>query len=118
MRMSEIPIEGQPPVDGYAPGGFRIAGLWHAGHVLLLPGGVTRVEGLEAGLDAAIAAGDALDLLLLGQGPDIAPVPAALRSRAEAGGLALEPMATPSACRTYNVLLTEDRRVGALLLAL
>ena len=31
-------------------------------------------------------------------------------------GLAVEPMASPAACRTYNVLLSEGRRVAVALL--
>ncbi|HKX10772.1 MAG TPA: Mth938-like domain-containing protein, partial [Stellaceae bacterium] len=31
-------------------------------------------------------------------------------------GISLEPMDTGAACRTYNVLLGEDRRVAAALL--
>jgi uncharacterized protein len=38
------------------------------------------------------------------------------RAFAEAG-LALEPMDTGAACRTYNVLLAEGRSVGAALTA-
>ena len=30
MRMIEIDYEAQPPIDGYGPGGFRVAGNWHA----------------------------------------------------------------------------------------
>ena len=41
---------------------------------------------------------------------------AALRAAMKAGGIALEAMDTGAACRTYNVLLGEDRRVAAALL--
>jgi uncharacterized protein len=49
----------------------------------------------------------------------MAPPPegfAAARSRLEAAGPGVELMATPSACRTYNVLLAEGRRVAAALM--
>ena len=39
MRMIEIDYEAQPPIDGYGPGGFRVAGDWHEGGLLLLPSG-------------------------------------------------------------------------------
>jgi uncharacterized protein len=38
------------------------------------------------------------------------------RARLEAAGSGVELMATPSACRTYNVLLAEGRRVAAALM--
>jgi uncharacterized protein len=41
-----------------------------------------------------------------------------VRAALEAAGIGVETMATPSACRTYNVLLAEDRRVAAALVAL
>ena len=44
------------------------------------------------------------------------PVAAALRTALKARGIALEAMETGAACRTYNVLLAEDRRVAAALL--
>ena len=44
------------------------------------------------------------------------PVAASLRAWLKSGGIALEAMDTGAACRTYNVLLAEDRRVAAALL--
>ena len=51
-----------------------------------------------------------------GTGAEIAHVPAGLRAALEAAGLGVEAMASPAACRTYNVLLAEGRRVGVALL--
>jgi len=47
---------------------------------------------------------------------EVFPAAAVRRAFAEAG-LALEPMDTGAACRTYNVLLAEGRPVGAALIA-
>ena len=58
----------------------------------------------------------ALDVLLIGMGAEIAHIPSALRDRLEAAGLGVEVMSSPQACRTYNVLLGEGRRVGLALL--
>jgi uncharacterized protein len=49
-------------------------------------------------------------------GTEIAHPPTAFRKAVEAAGVGVEPMASPQACRTYNVLLSEGRRVGAALL--
>ncbi|MEO1317177.1 MAG: MTH938/NDUFAF3 family protein, partial [Pseudomonadota bacterium] len=43
-------------------------------------------------------------------------VPRDWRLALEQAGQGLEHMATPAACRTYNVLLSEDRRVAVVLL--
>ncbi len=117
MRMIEIDYEAQPPIDGYGPGGFRIAGDWHDGALLILPGGLSGMSGLTLSeLSPVLSDPGALDVLLIGQGPDIAVLSQDIRAALEQAGVGIEVMATPSACRPYNVLLTEDRRVGAALL--
>jgi uncharacterized protein len=45
-------------------------------------------------------------------GSEIAHLPHALRSALESAGIGAEVMSSPQACRTYNVLLGEGRRVG------
>ena len=65
---------------------------------------------------APIIAHGGVELLLLGLGRRMAPVAASLRAWFKSGGIALEAMDTGAACRTYNVLLAEDRRVAAALL--
>ena len=57
-----------------------------------------------------------IDVLLLGMGAAIAPVPRGFRDALEAAGIGVEPMSSPAACRTYNVLLGEGRRIAAALL--
>lgn len=117
MRMIEIDYEAQPPIDGYGPGGFRIAGEWHEGGVLVMLQGPQPLS--DVTVDAfgpVLAAAADLDVVLVGMGADIAPLPAEVRSALEDAGLGYETMSTPSACRTYNVLLTEDRRVAVALL--
>jgi uncharacterized protein len=120
MRMTEIPMEGQRPVDGYGLGGFRVDGAWHEGSLILLPSGILPLGGAPSAetLAPVLAAAEALDVLLVGTGAEIAPLPRPLRTALEAAGIGVEVMSTPSACRTYNVLLTEQRRVGAALVAL
>jgi uncharacterized protein len=123
MRVSEIRFEGPRPIDSYFAGGFRIAGALHHGSVLLVGGEVLAwpVEGLgqldAAALRPAFERAEAFDVLLIGVGAEIAPLPLALRQALEEHGLGAEIMATPSACRTYNVLLSEGRRVAAALIA-
>jgi uncharacterized protein len=119
MKMNEIPFEGQRPVDGYGPGGFRIAGKWHEGSLMLGPDGVAAVETplTPAALAPVVALAARIDVVLIGQGAEIAALPARLRVLMEEAGIGVEVMSTPSACRTYNVLLAEDRRVAAVLIA-
>ena len=63
------------------------------------------------------AAEEPTDILLIGCGARFGPPPAGLREALRAAGIALEWMDTGAACRTFNVLLAEDRRVVAALIA-
>ncbi len=63
----------------------------------------------------AVAA--AIEILLIGCGPRLARVPEDLRQALREAGVAVEPMDTGAACRTYNLLTAEDRPVAAALIA-
>lgn len=55
--------------------------------------------------------------MIVGCGKTFFPPPEAARAVAKAAGVALEWMDTGAACRTFNVLLGEERRVAAALIA-
>jgi len=109
-------------VQSYGPGWFLVSGVRHRGSILITAERVVALEAtsLDAIDEAALAplfeAG--VDLVLLGTGGRFAVPPAGLLQALRARGIAFEPMTTPAACRTYNLLLAEERRVGAVLLAL
>jgi uncharacterized protein len=115
MRLNEIRYDAGPPVDGYGPGFFRIGGQVWQGAVLVLPGSARAWGGWEdtAGLIAAAAQ---VDVVLVGTGAATAHPPATFRRVLEQAGLGVEPMASPAACRTWNVLLSEGRRVALAML--
>ena len=58
-----------------------------------------------------------IEILLVGCGRDLRPLPAALRSVLRDARISADPMSTGAAVRTYNVLLAEDRAVAAALIA-
>lgn len=115
MRINEVKFEEMKPVDGYGPGFFRVGGEVHEGPLALLPSGPARWHGLPE-IDTFLAVAGEIDVVFFGTGAEISALPADLRGRLEAAGLGVEIMATPSACRTYNVLLSEGRRVAAALM--
>jgi len=116
-RLSEVTFWGAQarPIDGYGPGFFRVGGDLIKGAALVLPSGPTIWNGYDDTRPLRRAAGQ-LDIVFIGTGAGMERVPAGFREALETAGLAIEPMPTPSACRTYNVLLAEGRRVGAALL--
>jgi uncharacterized protein len=115
MRLNEISYSDSRPVDGYGPGFFRIGGQVVQGAVTILPSGVAHWGGYA---DAAslIAAAPTIDVLFVGTGAEIAHLPPAFRAALEEAGLGVEIMSSPAACRTYNILLSEGRRVGLALI--
>jgi uncharacterized protein len=107
-------------IQSYSDKGFRISGQDYPAAVLL-SGAFARGVEIESMADFSakhLSLFDGLDAayLLLGCGSRaVLPAPdmmAALKAR----GIVAEPMTTGAACRTYNVLLGEGRKVAALLL--
>ena len=117
MQMNEAGFSGVAPVDGYGPGFFRIGGQVHDGAVLTGPDGPGPWGGLDDRAPLMALAGR-VDVLLVGTGAAIAPLPTDLRHALETAGVGVETMGSPAACRTYNVLLAEGRRVALAALAL
>ena len=115
MRLTEITYTDAQPVEGYGPGFFRIGGEVRQGPLAVLPSGVSAWGGYEDTAPLIAAAGQ-IDVLFIGTGAEIAHIPAELRAALEEAGLGVEAMASPAACRTYNVLLSEGRRVGLALI--
>jgi uncharacterized protein len=120
VKMTEVRFAAGTPIDGYGPGLFRIGGYQHMGGLLILPRRVaqwTPAWPLTAGCVADIlAAATDIDIVLIGMGADIAPLPREVRAAIEAAGPGVDAMATPAACGAFNVLLAEERRVAAALL--
>ena len=111
MRMTEITLAGATPVDGYGPGFFRVAGQVIEGAVLVTAASARGWGGYD---DPAplLALVDEVDVVFIGTGPETAHMPEDLRDRLHDAGLGVEAMNSPAACRTYNVLLSEGRRVA------
>jgi len=115
MAISEIDFGAARPIEGYGPEFYRIGGAVLPAPALIVPGRETGWGGFNDMAPLLALAGQ-VDVLLIGTGPDIAPIPAGLREPLEAAGVGVEIMSSPAACRTYNMLLSEGRRVGVALL--
>lgn len=115
MRLNEMRFTDAVPVDGYGPGFFRIGGKVVRGPVIVLPSGVVGWAGFDETAPLLAAVGS-IDVLFVGTGAEIAHLPVPFREALEAVGLGVEGMSSPAACRSYNVLLSEGRRVGLALI--
>ena len=111
-------------IQGYGDGGFRVSGVRYSGSIIVFPwetvtwpvvaGDNFTVEHFCAIRDA----GNEVSVLLLGCGAKTSLIGTQLRAQVRAWGVVIEAMDTGAACRTYNVLLSEDRFVAAALIAI
>jgi uncharacterized protein len=121
MDLTPLVPAGRQVIERYAPSGFRVAGIIYRGPVLVFPDRTlpwdapSRFPVTAESLAPVIERGG-VQILLLGLGRTMSPVPRTLRSALRAAGIALEPMDTGAACRTYNVLVAEGREVAAALI--
>ena len=111
MQLHETNFRGAPAVDGYGPGYFRISGEIKEGAVLVAPFGIIRWGGFDDP-EPLIALSGTVDVLFIGTGLHIIRIPMELNQALEQARIGVEAMSSPSACRTYNVVLSEGRRVA------
>jgi uncharacterized protein len=116
-------VPGRHAIEAYGRGGFRFAGMSHRGSILILPTGIHawRVTDPRAMTPADFTPvwreAPPIEFLLVGTGTSIVPFPDALRRPFREAGISVDAMQTGAAARTYNVLLAEERRVAAALIA-
>lgn len=122
MDITPLVKAGQKIIQSYNKDGFTISGARYDGAVFASP---DSVDAWDVGAFDALEeesfrflidrVGD-IDVVLLGVGARMQFLPVALREALKAHGLKIEVMDTSAACRTYNVLITDGRRVVAALL--
>jgi uncharacterized protein len=123
MDVTPLIRKGQQVIQSYAGGRFRISGQVYEGAVFVYPDEVCawpevstphylKTQDFSALIDRA----QDVDVVLLGCGSGIHFLDTELRAALRAKGLVIDVMDTAAACRTYNVLMAEGRRVVAALL--
>ncbi|MGB3243410.1 MAG: Mth938-like domain-containing protein [Sulfitobacter sp.] len=115
MRLNEVVFTDAKPIEGYGPGFFRIGGKVIRGGLIAGPKGTQAWAGFDdsAGL---LALQGVIDVLFVGTGAEVAHLPDDMLAQLEEAGFGVEAMASPAACRTYNVLLSEGRRIALAIL--
>jgi uncharacterized protein len=113
-----------PAIDSYGGGGFRVAGVWRPGSLLILqdeprdwrPVAFADVTPEDFAQVVAAPRG-AVEFVLLGTGPTQSLPARAIRELLRGAGLGLEFMATEAAARTHNVLASQGRLFATALIA-
>lgn len=117
----EIP-PGRKLITSYGDGRFRIAGEVYEHPVIVfadavLPWSIERFEDLTFdSLQPMFDHQPPAELLLVGCGKGLRPLSPALKQSLKDAGLSSDPMDTGAACRTFNLLMAEGRRVAAALI--
>lgn len=110
-------------IQSYIPGQFKISGKYIKGPVLVFPRQAlswdvkSEANSLQpADFEPIFAHAGEVDVVLLGCGDRMRMVPQPVKQAAWQRSMMIEPMDTGAACRTYNVMLAEGRRVIAAML--
>ena len=112
MDVTPLIKEGAQIIQSYGGGQFRVSGQAFEGAVLVYPDKSVSWQGAKD--FQSLSADDFV--VLLGTGSVMKIIPPALRNALKDKGLSVDSMDTGAACRTYNVLMAEGRRVVAALL--
>ena len=121
MKFSELETDVGPLIEAYEPGQVRIQGQHYQGSLAVTAGRVLSDWG-PAGFDALepahfeAIADLAPQVVVLGTGERQRFPDPALYALLLAQGIGIEIMDTGAACRTYNILAGEGRRVVAALI--
>jgi uncharacterized protein len=121
LEVTPVNPTGRPFIERYGPGGFRISGTIFTGAVLILPDEarawpVSTLADVTPDSLKLVAERGGIEILLLGCGRRMQMVPKLVREALRAVGIVIDAMDSGAACRTYNVLAAEERRVAAALL--
>ncbi|MCF6214774.1 MAG: Mth938-like domain-containing protein [Emcibacter sp.] len=122
MEFKEVSSQTDTSLSSYGDGGFRIGELRIKGSVLITPKGyypwdVKDVSITYESLARILDQKDDIDILLIGTGENMFFLDKALKGKLETGNFSVDVMATGAAARTYNILLSEGRKVAAALIA-
>lgn len=114
---------GRQVVESYGPGGFRVSGRAYPGSIIVFPDttlswDVADFASVTAESLAPVLSHGGVEILLLGCGQRLLPVLPQLRHALRSAGIGIDAMDTGAACRTYNVLMAEERPVAAALIRL
>lgn len=121
MDLTPVVSAGRQVIERYAPSGFRVAGVIWRGPVLVFPEETrawTAFEPPDVTRDSLqpVVEHGGIQILLLGLGSRMAMISRELRTSLRQSGIVIEAMDTGAACRTFNMLLAEERRVAAALI--
>lgn len=123
MDVTPLIKEGQQIIQSYADGQFRVSSVAYDTAIVVYPHGTAEWQNVknfddlnEESFAPLIEQAEDIDVVLLGTGAPMKFFDPKLKSALRKKGLVIDAMDTGAACRTYNVLMAEGRRVVAVML--
>jgi uncharacterized protein len=124
LDITPLVPEDRQIVQSYGSGHFKVSLIDYRGSIIVLPNqtiswDVSILDDVNLETLAPVLAEDPrIEILLIGCGKMMQLLPRSLMDTCRQKGLAIDAMDTGAACRTYNILAAEGRRVAAGLVAL
>ncbi len=116
-------LPGRHQIESFGNAGFRLGGVSHAGSILISASGTRALDIASiadltpAHLEVLLTEKSENDMLIIGTGRDMQPMPKSIVEALRQHAIGYDVMSTNAAVRTYNVVLAEDRRVSAIIIA-
>lgn len=123
MDITPLVPEGKQVIHRYGNHSFTVSGASYDGNIIIFPNRVISwdVDDSNGFISKHFvpftSTNEDIEILLVGTGVTMQLIPPALRSELKEHNIAVDSMDTGAACRTYNVLLAEERRVAVALLS-
>lgn len=124
MDVTPLIKQGQQIIQSYADGQFKVSGEQYIGPIIVTPAQTQPWQGVQdfqkLSIDdfrPFIDMADEIDVVLFGTGATMQFFNPVLKNELSQKVIVIDVMDTGAACRTYNVLMAEGRRVAAILLS-
>ena len=124
MEITPLVPENRQIVQSYGIGRFKVSQIEYESSIIVLPlrtlsWAVKALNDINfQNLAPVLEDNPPIDILLIGCGKSMQLLPRDFSDRWRQNSIAVDAMDTGAACRTYNILSAEGRRVAAALVAL
>jgi len=121
MDVTPLVSKGRQLIESYGDGAFKISGVVYTAPVIVFPESCFSPDYFEADesnfrlLREVFQTSYSPSVLLFGTGKNTSLIPEIEKEFVRQQNCVLDIMNTGAACRTFNVLCAEDRRVAAVL---
>ncbi len=125
MDITPLVADDSNIINSYGDGGFTVNKIRYNNSIFITPNLLIELSDIKtfaelkiSDLEKIISYKEPIDILLIGTGEKHFFIPPEIKNFSLQNNINCETMNTGAASRTYNVLLTEERKVAAFLIAI